>query len=75
VSSNERPDPLLAALGSLQSAEPSAARAERTRARCHQALARRRDRRTQPRLDLRLVWVMCAVYIGNMLWTALTFYR
>ena len=73
--SDPRHDPLMAALGSLPSPAPGAARAERTRARCHQALARRRESRAQPTLDLRLAWLLCAAYFANLLWTALTFYR
>jgi hypothetical protein len=75
MNANESPDPLMTALGSLPAATPNAARAVRTRALCQQALARRIERRTRRQVGLPVAWVLCAVYLVDMLWTALIFYR
>lgn len=72
----EHPDPLLATLARLPARAPDAARATRTRARCHQTMARRSERLSPPvNLGLRLAWVLCALYFGDMLRVALAVYR
>jgi hypothetical protein len=73
--SNQRSDPLMTMLASLPRAVPDDARADRTRARCRQALARRVQGRTRPHAGLPVAWALCAAYLADLLWTALAFYR
>lgn len=58
-------DPMLGMLSELPHAEPDRVRADRVRARCHDALARERRRQAARRTPVRL-WEPIVVGLGSV---------